>query len=263
MNGKIRICYSLYAHLGHREVNKGDVVRKREIIGDIGTGEGQFPAHLHLEIRKESMADKKSTFWPSSESKDLTWVKKHYEDPVSFISNFRKLTVPYNEANIIIADKSDYKLYYYKQGCILKEYEIALSQNPLGHKEREGDLKMPEGEYYICEKQKGPFYGSFGEFLGPCLLRISYPNIFDAVSGFKNGLINEDERDKILKANQSLSIPPKNSLLGGGIVIHGWKGDWTANGRQNLTWGCISMHNHELVDFYNLVKIGTKIIIIP
>jgi murein L,D-transpeptidase YafK len=208
------------------------------------------------------MKDFDVTYWPSSNSKDLQWVKDYYYAPEEFIGKHRKLTNPCNENRIIVALKSKYKLYYYEKGTLIKEYEIALSQNPIGHKEREGDLKLPEGEYYICEKQKGPFNGYYADFLGPRLLRISYPNIYDAENGLKKGLISKKERDMLVSANINRTIPSKGTKLGGGIVIHGWKGDWIANGRQNLTWGCISMHNSDLEAFYDIVKLNTKIIIL-
>lgn len=262
-NGRVYVCYSVYAHLEGLKVKKGDYVNKRTLIGEIGTGGGSYPAHLHLEIRKSSMAQFNADYWPSSNAKDVQWVQDHYEHPKKFIDSHRKLTAPYLEEQFLIADKRTYSLYFYKTGKLVHKYEIALSQNPVGHKEREGDLKMPEGEYYICEKQKGPFYGNYAEFLGPRILRISYPNSFDAEAGFAKGLIDLAERDKIKSAIKQHSIPPKNTKLGGGIVVHGWRGDWTANGRQNLTWGCISMHNTDLESFYDSIKLNTKIIIIP
>lgn len=262
-NAKLITCYSLYAHMENLLVEKNQRMSKRQQIGEIGTGKGSFPAHLHFEIRKNNMKDFPSTFWPSDEGKNVNWMKAHYDDPYDFIKTKRKLTSPFYEEKIIIAIKNKYKLYYYVSGKLIKEYEIALSQNPLGHKKKEGDLKLPEGEYYICEKQKGPFHGKYSEFLGPCLLRTSYPNIYDAQDGYKSGLITKNEMNKIIAANLSKEISPKNTKLGGGIVIHGWSGDWIADGKQDLTWGCISMHNTELQAFYELISLKTKILILP
>jgi murein DD-endopeptidase MepM/ murein hydrolase activator NlpD len=262
-NGLVHVCYSLYAHLETMQVNKGDFVQKRKQIGEIGTGGGAYPAHLHLEIRKENMKDLPANYWPSSHANDIAWVKEHYLDPENFIQSQRTLSFPLKEPRLIVAIKSEYALYYFEYGTRKKKYEIALSQNPIGHKEKEGDLRLPEGEYYICEKQKGPFYGNFADFLGPCLLRISYPNIFDAEAAFSKGLISQKEKEMIIKANLKHQTPNKSTRLGGGIVIHGWKGDWTPNGNRHLTWGCISMHNSDLESFYDIITLNTKIIITP
>lgn len=262
-NGQITYCYSLYAHLDAFLVNKGNYVEKRAQIGTIGTGEGQYSAHLHFELRKSAIKDYEVTYWPSSNSKDIAWVKENYEDPDIFIRQHRDLLCPAKESEIIIAIKNRYTLYFYKNGILNKKYEIALSQNPKGHKKMEGDLKLPEGEYFITGKEKGPFYGAFSEYLGNALLRISYPNINDANTGFDNGLITQKEKEEIIAANLKKLTPRKNTKLGGGIVIHGWKGDWNPKGARDLTWGCISMHNKDLLAFYEIIKLKTKIVIFP
>jgi murein L,D-transpeptidase YafK len=262
-NGKINYCYSLYAHLNELFVKAGDYVPKRMKIGTIGDGNGAYLAHLHFEIRKNTMKDYEVTYWPSSNSKDAAWVKDYYHDPSKFIDSHRKLIRPCSEERIILVIKHLYTMYYYENGKEKKVYEIALSQNPIGHKQKQGDLKMPEGEYYITAKEKGPFYGDYSEYLGPCLIRISYPNSIDADSGLASGLINKTVRDNIVAANQKKVAPPQNSALGGGIVIHGWSGEWYADGNQNLTWGCVCMHNTDIEQFFEVVEKGTGIVILP
>lgn len=262
-NGEERKCLTLYAHLDTVTVTKNQYVSRRTQIGTIGKGHGSFPAHLHFEIRAEKILDYPSTYWPSSDRKDTSWITKYYHDPVNFLNNHRSLTVPSREQSLLIAIKRKYKLYHIKSGAVYKEYNIALSQDPSGPKRRQGDLKMPEGEYYICEKQKGPFYGAYAEYLGPCLLRISYPNRYDARQGLDEKVINKVQYNQIINAENAKNIPPKSTLLGGGIVIHGWKGDWYEAFDRNLTWGCISMHNSDLENLFTHVATGTKIIIQP
>ena len=262
-NGKVKYCYSLYAHLNEIKVKKGDWIEKRMQVGTIGTGEGSYPAHLHCEIRKEAMKDYEVTYWPSSYSKTVDWVKENYEEPAGFIKEHRSLTCPVKEKAIIVVIKNKYKLYYYEKGTLIRTYEIALSQNPIGHKVKEGDLRLPEGEYYITGKAKGPFYGAYAAYLGDALLRISYPNIVDANNGFAKGFITQKEKEEIISANQQKLTPTKNTKLGGGIVIHGWRGDWDLKGDRDLTWGCVSMLNKDLKVFYDMVNVQTKIVIIP
>ncbi len=260
-NGELKICFSLSAHLENITVKPGDEVEKRQKLGTIGAGKGNSPTHLHFEIRKESMNKFPSKYLPSSNGKDVKWVKANYHNPVPFLNKHRNLTVPATAQKMIVAFKGSYKMYLIENGAVKKQYEIALSQNPNGHKEREGDLKLPEGEYYITQKRLGPFFGDYAEYLGSRYLRISYPNVYDAEQGLKKGLLTKKQKDEIVKANIQKTAPPKNTKVGGEILIHGWNEEWKNDGERNLTWGCICMHNYDLDSFFENVDLNTVIII--
>jgi murein L,D-transpeptidase YafK len=127
----------------------------------------------------------------------------------------------------------------------------------------QGDNKLPEGEYYIIQKAKGPFAGKWGHYLGKRWMRISYPNKKDAISGLKRKIITQKQYDEILKATKEQKEPPKSTKLGGGIGIHGWiEEDWSNDENRDLTWGCITMHNKDIIEFYDLLKGKVKIIIL-
>lgn len=151
---------------------------------------------------------------------------------------------------------------HWQQGELIRSYSIALSQAPKGHKQRQGDNRLPEGAYHINQKSRGPFSGDFADFFGPAWMRISYPNVWDAQAGVQAGTLSEAEGQKIFTAWENGKMPPKNTELGGGIGIHGWAGDWPESNR-HLTWGCISMQNEELTTFYDHIPVGTPIFIYP
>ena len=167
------------------------------------------------------------------------------------------------EPLLLIAHKGQYRMRLYAQGKLIKTYVIGLGQEPIGHKQKEGDNRTPEGRYRIIQKALGPFSGEFGAYLGPRWIRLNYPNDQDAQLGLKDGLITKEQFDRILAANRAGTQPSKDIRLGGGIGIHGWAGDWPGTDRQNLTWGCISLQNRDLEDLYDRVEMGTSVVIYP
>jgi len=85
--------YSLYAHLREIMVSTGQIVRRREIIGTVGQDPDKlFAPHLHLELRWDQTLS--PTYWPSSNGKDVAWIKEHYTAPSPFINGHRSLPLP-------------------------------------------------------------------------------------------------------------------------------------------------------------------------
>lgn len=81
--------WTLYGHLEDRNVSVGDVVRRRQQIGRVGTGSALHPvsAHLHFEVRRINMA---ATAFPCGQSQ--TYVTDRYFDPDTFILQHRGLS---------------------------------------------------------------------------------------------------------------------------------------------------------------------------
>ncbi len=50
-DGGYRYVESLYAHMHNNNVRPGDLIRRGDKIGTIGTADGKYVAHLHLELR--------------------------------------------------------------------------------------------------------------------------------------------------------------------------------------------------------------------
>ena len=136
----------------------------------------------------------------------------------------------------LVVHKSKREMIAYSKGQSIKTYTISLGKVPVGAKDREGDLKTPEGTYYINDKNPNSgYYKNLG---------ISYPN----------------EKD-IAKA-KSLGAP-----TGGDIKIHGLRNDrgyiHKFPRRFNWTNGCIAVTNTEMEELYQAVSIGAKIEIKP
>lgn len=149
----------------------------------------------------------------------------------------------------IVIRKSSRRLMLRTGDGIQRTYSIVLGNTPVGDKEREGDGRTPEGEFYVCNRNpKSRFYLSLG---------LSYPDAEDAERGLKAGLITQDQHDRILAAIENRQTPPWDTPLGGEIFIHGGgvRYDWTR--------GCIALSNMDILEIFNTVPVGTAVVIEP
>ena len=96
-----------------------------------------------------------------------------------------------DRADYVVVDKSDRKLYLYKAGRVLREFDVSLGLVPNGPKQREGDFRTPEGKYMLDARNANSDF-----FLS---IHVSYP----------------DESDRARARAQG--VDP-----GGQIMIHGW-----------------------------------------
>ncbi|MVW75166.1 L,D-transpeptidase family protein [Pseudomonas xionganensis] len=136
----------------------------------------------------------------------------------------------------VLVLKSERQLHLQHRGETLKSYRISLGKQPVGAKEREGDLRTPEGIYWIDWRKPSDKY--------QLSLHISYPNARDQARARAKG------------------VPP-----GGMIMIHGTPLDeeypeWFFH---TLDWteGCIALKNDDMREVWSLIKDGTLIEIRP
>jgi len=141
-------------------------------------------------------------------------------------------------ADQVLVEKSARRLKLVADGRVLRKYRIALGDNPLGHKEREGDERTPEGDYVLDWRNPNSRYYK--------AIHISYPNERDR------------HRARLLGQNP-----------GGMIMIHGLPNYIVSDAvrREYMTrdWtdGCIAVTNEELDEIWQLVRDGTPIRILP
>jgi murein L,D-transpeptidase YafK len=136
----------------------------------------------------------------------------------------------FSEANMIVVWKSKRKMALFYNRNLIKIYTIRLGFNPIGHKQKEGDGKTPEGRYFITHHNPNSAYHKS--------LGISYPNARDKANAFKR---RESPGNDIF-----IHGGPKN------ILTHYFK-DWTG--------GCIAVFNSEMDEIYHLVPDGTVVYI--
>ena len=139
-------------------------------------------------------------------------------------------------ADRLVVDKSDRRLTLFRNGEILKSFDVSLGLNPEGAKRQEGDFRTPEGDYLLEAKNPNSDF-----FLS---IKISYPNNQDRAQARRRG------------------VHP-----GGQIMIHGQPNEpkYPLNRYKGRDWtdGCIAVSNSDMVDIWLMTKANTPIEIKP
>ena len=138
-------------------------------------------------------------------------------------------------------DKSQFILQLLADSIVLKTYPIVLGSNPVDDKRREGDKCTPEGNFELRALFPHKKWSKF--------LWIDYPTT--------------DSWKKFNAAKENGEIPA-SSNIGGEIGIHGVPdgNDAIIDQQNNWTLGCISMKNKDVDEIYEVVKVGTKVVIL-
>jgi murein L,D-transpeptidase YafK len=150
----------------------------------------------------------------------------------------------------IVVSKSQRSLTTYgADGRILRIFPVIVGRASDGAKEREGDERTPEGEYYVCFKNpQSRFHLSLG---------LSYPGLADAERGLASGMISAAEYREIADAHAARRIPPWKTSLGGEIFIHGEMAE------REGTAGCVAVSNEAIEELFPHVQLGTPVFIEP
>ncbi|WP_417763592.1 L,D-transpeptidase family protein [Shewanella sp.] len=150
--------------------------------------------------------------------------------------SFSRVALASEQVDLVVIKKSKSTMQLLQHGKVLKQYRIAMGDQPAGHKLKEGDQRTPEGRYVLDYKKPNSSYYR--------AIHISYPN-------------DED----IFRA-RALGINP-----GGQIMIHGENPHslLPAEEAQQYNWtnGCIAVTNKQMDEIWQLVKAGTPIEIWP
>ena len=139
-------------------------------------------------------------------------------------------------ATTIVVEKQARRLTLWRRDRVLAAYQASLGGTPIGHKEREGDGRTPEGLYAIDFKHPRSHFH--------LALRISYPSRADRESARRR------------------AVAP-----GGDIMIHGLPNGlgWLSGFHLARDWtdGCIAVTNAQIEEIWALVEVGTPVEIKP
>jgi len=140
------------------------------------------------------------------------------------------------QADRVVVRKGERRMYLLNGSAVLRSYRIALGLMPAGSKERSGDYRTPEGNYYLTRRN------TRSEFF--LAIQVSYPNQAD-----------------MQRARRNRWDP------GGSIMVHGLPNslrhapDYYAN--QDWTDGCIALSNADMVEFWLFTHDNMPIDITP
>lgn len=137
----------------------------------------------------------------------------------------------------IVVYKSKREMICFNRHKKVKKYIISLGEVPVGKKHFEGDMKTPEGLYYIDGRDTVSEYHTN--------LSISYPNA--------------EDREYAMQYGQR---------AGGDIKIHGMPNNHKGNQMKhflNSDWtiGCIAVSDREVDELYTWVIPNCPILILP
>ena len=140
------------------------------------------------------------------------------------------LTYDGPEVTRIVVWKEARQMALFHHDQVLMQVPVALGFEPVGHKQRRGDGRTPEGEYIIDRRNpNSAFHLSLG---------ISYPEVHDWMTAKEAG---DDP--------------------GGDIFIHG-KGPNHRKARGDWTAGCIAVTDRQMERIYSMVRDRTPITIL-
>jgi murein DD-endopeptidase MepM/ murein hydrolase activator NlpD len=99
-SGKVKYIDTLNGHLDRMMVRTGQLIKRGQQIGTIGTNFGMYPAHLHFEIRHNIHIGLHRNVAPST--------MEHWADPTQFINQYRRLNREWRPVPVPTGTYKDY-----------------------------------------------------------------------------------------------------------------------------------------------------------
>jgi murein L,D-transpeptidase YafK len=140
----------------------------------------------------------------------------------------------------VVIDKSEFEMTIYDTDGWLATYPVVFGSKNQGDKKMEGDRLTPEGSFRIVSKKIHKEWG--------CFLLLDYPN---------------DESVKRFQTRKSKGLIPASAKIGNGIGIHGTRPqeEYAVDKFMNWTNGCISVKYSDIFEIYEMLPVGTTVVI--
>jgi len=145
--------------------------------------------------------------------------------------------------------KEKRRLYVIQANVMVRDYPIGLGTNPVGDKERAGDGRTPEGDFFVCRKDP---VGLFNK-----ALVLNYPDRNHAERALFAGILSPPEFKEILMAAEHKAMPPCSAKLGGLLCVH------SGEAYKDRTQGSIALYDSDMDELFDIASIGTPVHIRP
>ena len=143
----------------------------------------------------------------------------------------------------VVVRKEERTLTVYHRTEQIKVYPIVLGIASSGPKVYQGDLRTPEGVYRIISKRPHQRWSRF--------MLLSYPN--------------DDDRTRYAMALSEGRVPVIDGRapgIGSAVGIHGSDREDSNTRGDDWTFGCVSLLNPHVVELYDLLPLGTPVLIV-
>jgi hypothetical protein len=161
------------------------------------------------------------------------------------------------EYAMIVVDKTRRTLSLVSNSKTLATFPVLVGESP-GTKEREGDMRTPEGCYFVLRLLPDEDAVGEGYYKG---LHLSYPDVSDAARGLTEGRIDAALFEEVVQAYRHGDVPPQESPLGGYVAIHAGLAEDEKFVRG--TKGCVVLRNKDMDELYAFARPGMPIFLYP
>jgi murein L,D-transpeptidase YafK len=150
-------------------------------------------------------------------------------------------------AKRIVVHKARRRLDVYADEDLVKSYLVELGLAPTGDKRARGDLRTPEGDLFVCSRNRA---SRFTRFLG-----LAYPTPGAAAAGVAAGRVGRAVEREVRAAHAARDrCPPQATALGGEVGIHGsaaWERRPGGFALQDWTWGCVALRDRDVLELFD------------